>query len=501
MDSCTRLNGFDRTEKDVDSVVERPLCHCQVRLLLRPAMTKSARILYAMRALPRIRLGIDWLSGTVLMPQTRNSIDSIALMDYSYKSDVGANHSPYISTQSYLPGLLRKRGTKLTFPCVKLSHGEFEPNVLDLLLQSLERADAALMIDITGAIASQAILDALLRRLSEGLKLWVVPPLLTNLEAHLANDADTYHLYRDFLDAIGIELTYIGLFSKQMDQYDHPRSFAIQRTKDPSSFRDSALFRGVDQIVFTQAQAMRLRGGAQALAAVNPRDFDVIDAQTDWAFEWSEPDFAVMALSHVGNVGGLVVTTSGLVFLDAFNGPLGHRFPGGESNGVLLNNLLDLLQPRHAAFRLPDDLDVHRLIQTVERNLLEVIQTVYGPEWPSCMSAGAREKAEGRSKSEGGKIPWPAYLDLSDHINTLRKDIDRFGPILTSCGFPTSRNKLERQVLQTGKLMELRILDSHMTKRVITNHQFSDGDLAVLNAINQNVIRLWRCAKGIQHSS
>lgn len=295
-----------------------------------------------------------------MTPRTPDTISSIALMDYSYESEAGAGSSPLVCTQSYLPGLLRKRGKVLTFPSVKLSHGKFEPNLVDLLLESLERANAALMIDVTGAICSQLMLDALLRRLSEGMKLWVVPPMLMNLEADLkleanqTTDVHVYRLYRDFLDAIGIELTYIGLFSNQPDQYDHPRSFAIERAKNPASFRHPELFRGVDRIVFTQAQAMRLRGEAQAIATVNPSDFDVTDTETDWAFEWSEPDFAVMALSHIGKEGGCVITTSGLVFMDARIGSFGHRFPGGDANEVFLNNLLNVLQPRHTQPKLSE---------------------------------------------------------------------------------------------------------------------------------------------------
>ena len=155
------------------------------------------------------------------------------------------------------------------------------------------------------------------------------------------------------------------------------------------------------------------------------------------------------------------------------------------------------MQPKPNRERLSDDLDVHRLIQSIERNLLEVIRAVFGSDWPECIDSPVRAKAERKAAGEKGGIAWWAYLDLSDHINTIGKNLPRFQGLLEKCGFPISRNKVENEVLKAGKLIAFRILDAHMTKRIATEHQFRAAEFAILEEVNRNVIRLWREAKGL----
>jgi hypothetical protein len=326
-------------------------------------------------------------------------------------------------------------------------------------------------------------------------------PIRTNLDFALKSGNPTARLYKDFLDVAGVELTSLGLITT-VGKFDHPRSLSIDRRKHSASFRHPELFRGVNRIVFQQAQALRLHGEAQAVAVVPLQlgsEFEVVDIATDWPwFDWSEPDLAVIGISYIGDLGGCVIASSGLVIGDAYTGITGARFPGGEENETVLNNLISVLQPRPFSVCLSEELDVHRLVQSIERNLLEVIRAVFGPEWPDCIDPAIREKADRKQAAEKGRIVWWAYLDLSDHINTIRKNFSRFSALFEKCGFPSSRNKFESEILRTGKLIELRILDSHVTKRIIMEHRFSAPELTVLNEVNQNVIRLWHAAKGLQ---
>lgn len=427
-----------------------------------------------------------------------DAISQVLLLDYALAFHTGSEDSPLIAKQSFLSSMLRKRGISFAFPKARISsENHVEPALDQLVLEHLKRSRAAIMEGIPRAMFSREILDAILRRISEGMRVWAPVPMLRNLKSLLTvGSFPPAHLYKEFLDAVGIELTDIGLF-RVAQEFDHPRCFSIERRTSPASFRHPELFRGVDRLLFQQAHALRLHGEAQAVAAVDLQDFDVVDMKSDLIADWSEPDFPMMAISYVGDAGGCVIATSGLAFRDAYTGPLGHRFPGGEENEQILGNLMSVLQPKVDRERLSDELDVHRLIQSIERNLLEVVRAVLGAEWPECIDPSVRSKAEERAAAGKGVIPWWAYLDLSDHLNTIGKNLPRFQEVLQECGFPTSRNKVESEVLQTGKLIKLRILDSHMTKRVIMAHQFSQPELAVLYQIDRNVIRLWREAKGL----
>jgi hypothetical protein len=140
---------------------------------------------------------------------------------------------------------------------------------------------------------------------------------------------------------------------------------------------------------------------------------------------------------------------------------------------------------------------VYRLIQKIERNLLEIICTALGKngDWKHGISDAAREKAQNRAHSEGGKFPWEAYLDLADHINTITRNLDVFGPILFALGLPASRNKVKKDVFKTSKLIPLRNLASHATKRAVINHGFSNDDLCLLQEVDQIVVKIWHQAK------
>lgn len=127
-----------------------------------------------------------------------------------------------------------------------------------------------------------------------------------------------------------------------------------------------------------------------------------------------------------------------------------------------------------------------------------MIEAVIGPKWPEHIDPQRRERAEQRRIAERSKIVWWAYLDLADHINTIGKNLIHFREALEACGFPSSRKKVEGEVLRTARLIELRILDSHMTKRVIMGHEFSTADFAELRQVDQNIIKLWRAAKNLQ---
>jgi hypothetical protein len=430
------------------------------------------------------------------------SIRKVTLIDFKLERSGGGGYSPSILDQTYLPALLRRQGVVLDYPNATLGvDGRADRDVEDSLLKSLNENSAAVVLGDPSTIWSQPVFDTVVRRIGEGVRLWVDLPSLRDIAWQLKQNYEYAHRYLDFLAFIGIALTNIDVIT-HVARYDNPKSFTLDRKDYAAGFRHPELFRGVDEVLFQRAHALRLHRDAQAVAAVPLRDFgelDVVDITTDLPyFAWNEPDVAVIAASYIGNAGGCVIASSGLVFRDAYRGATGHWFPGGEENERLLQNLVRTLNPPFLPGSGSSELDIHRIIQSIERNLLEFIEAVLGPKWPEHIDPRRREKAEKRKIAERSKIVWWAYLDLADHINTIGKSLAHFRGAITACGFPSSRKKFEAEVLRTGRLIELRILDSHMTKRVIMGHEFSSVDFMALKEVDQNIIRLCRAAANLK---
>lgn len=417
----------------------------------------------------------------------------IAVCDFELIFHDGRLQSAWILNQSELKALLVPLDVELVVPRCKVNDkGLVEPNLEKLLIENLQECSAALGYNVPLLFQSNVAIENLRFRLKQGLRLWLVINGSINQDNDPARQA-----FINFLDEIGITPTRIGLFSKKVD-FDHPRSFLVERQFSPAAFRDPLLFKNTLSLTFTQAHALSLHGPAQAIVAVDPRRFNVVDMKSDYIFDWYHPDFPLMAISYIGDNGGCVIVSSGFAIANSYNGAMGHHFPGAKSNATSLSNILRFLT-RHNEAEPPTTPDyVHRLIQTIERNILDIVRIVLGKngaDWRAFISIKAREKALARQASEGvNQIDWTAYLDLADHINTFGINAEKFRNILTALDMPTSRNKIEKDLFKSGHLIKIRILDSHITKRLVTEQQYSPNDLDVLDSVNTSVLRIWSFA-------
>lgn len=307
--------------------------------------------------------------------------------------------------------------------------------------------------------------------------------------------------YTDFLATVGIELTDIGLYNPNAaDRHDH--YFQLEKQTYPSGFRHPQLFRDVQSILFSQANALKLHGPAQSTAAADPLTLNIIDRSKDLFLDWNEPDICLMATTFIGSNGGFVLATSGLAVHNEETNQFGRYFPGPKRNEGVIRNLLNMLHGESGDKRLPIDLDVHALISAIERNLLELIEECGKSrgDWTNLIAPEVREKCERRAAAGKNIMPWRAFLELADHLNTIGKNLDLFRPVFDKCGYPSSRNKIENETLETGELIRLRLLDSHVTKRVVTNHEFTRDDLITLDRILARTVRLRRAASDIERS-
>lgn len=428
------------------------------------------------------------------------TIQRLQLCDFELTRESGSSQTPWLSTQQEFCSILSRAGVSLSFPKARLNDGKVVPNLESAMLKGLDSARAAVCDGPSGFLDFASVYERMIERIEQGMRVWVIAPGARGLKQGIASGCERSKRFADLMSRCGVELSSVGLFDYQTE-FDHPRSFSLDRGLYRAGFRDAQLFRGIEKVVFQHAHGLRLHADAQGVAAVDPRRYRAIEMSTDLPADWNEPDVSLMSTTYIGRHGGCVLVTSGLLIGDPFAGATGYKFPGGTMNEAVIKNLLNFLFPPEYAPRLGDELEVHGSIQKIERNLLEFIRATFGGSddaWAHFVAEGAREKARKRAEMEGSGFSWQVYLDLSDHLNTIVKNLGVFGPIFHQLGMPASRNKIEREVFCTGELMRLRILDSHETKRALTGHAYSERDLLVLREIDQRLVRLCNSVTGIR---
>src|SRR5690606_24873394 len=128
-----------------------------------------------------------------------------------------------------------------------------------------------------------------------GMRVWWISPLPAEGNFRLSQAPELAERYRDFLNRCGVEPTTVKIWD-ETTSHNYQRIFDVSREKHPRAFRDPQLFRGVNQITFQHARALKLHGIAQPVVAVAPSDFGLLSSGDYFVTDWNAPDVALASV-------------------------------------------------------------------------------------------------------------------------------------------------------------------------------------------------------------
>jgi len=217
-----------------------------------------------------------------------------------------------------------------------------------------------------------------------------------------------------FLSAYGVAATHLAVHD--LTSKLHPRLVELDRHASPDSFRPHPLNVGVQNVILQHPYAIRYHGKCTPILTLPLDRIEIVDQRTDFGSDWTSPDLSCLVLSPVGENGGLLAMSCGLI-RDPYVGVMGDQFPGIEAadNKVLTSNILKWLSGQSlevanlssTAFDLLDRTE-RSLVDFTERKL----QSQMADWWTDGIPTSVRIECAKRSEEEGNKLPKAAYLDL-----------------------------------------------------------------------------------------
>lgn len=197
-----------------------------------------------------------------------------------------------------------------------------------------------------------------------------------------------------------------------------PRLVELDRSSSPDSFRPHPLNAGVQTLVLQHPYAIRYHGIAIPVLTLPLDRIGITDQRTDLFADWTTPDLSCLVLSPVGESGGLLSISCGLIS-DPYVGPMGDEFPGIEAadNKVLASNILKWLSGQRLEVANASS-TAFDLIDRIERSLIDFtalkLRSHMADWWTEGIPLQVRQECATRSEEEGNKFPKAAYLDLID---------------------------------------------------------------------------------------
>jgi hypothetical protein len=265
---------------------------------------------------------------------------------------------------------------------------------------------------------------------------------------------------------------------------------AVTIQRSAHSFRDAALFRGVDQVILKQPVAIWY--GGESLPILLATDAHLpIDARTDFLPiseqrtdtpfppEWNARELACMAIWY-GENDGAVMASIGPDLTNVTS----------EGNRQLAVNVLRWLCGTEAPLRA--EMHCHRIEVNLVDFVLGAVKNTGDNWWIERIPLTIRQECAKRHEEEKCRWPKEAYLDLIDLKTIMSKEWKLFESHLRAAGCEGGK---DRCLAWLDRLNEIRRMVGHPLKKHVAGHSFSDEEQAFLKGCDDLVRKLVRRVK------
>jgi hypothetical protein len=266
----------------------------------------------------------------------------------------------------------------------------------------------------------------------------------------------------------------------------HSGEGRVEISRDHRTYRDGAIFAGVETVRVKRPTLVVCRGEALPLLVGTGKEF-VVDSTTDLEFDVNAGELACAGAWHDVGGGALIAWGGGLLF-DSYTGMTGTHFSGIEGNETLAKNITRFLTAGLPTLALPSPEEYARRIEVNLANfVLRTLRDSSPHWWFDCVPEPTRLECAKRHESERNRFPKEAYLDLIDLKSIIEKNWSLFQGTFESAGLGGGKSKALAFLVQ---LNELRRLVGHPLKMQISGYQFSEADRAFLQSTDALVLRL-----------
>jgi hypothetical protein len=373
--------------------------------------------------------------------------------------------------------LAKEQGLSFDYPLFGTEDPATYLKALEKTRRLLETADAFIIRggDVFQYYPEYADANLLHQRVAQGARLLIHPSVLvrrdTGTEEFPSLEWWNAFLARYDLSATTIKLSFDG-------RWDN-----VPIKRDPHSFRDPALFAGVDEVVVEDPGAIWY--GGQSLPVLIATDEHLaVEWGTGLVADWNGRELACMAVWH-GENAGAVLCCAGRLFHDPHRGYHGRVVHGIDVNTRLARNVLKFLAEGRGTVS-PEE-----MCRRIEINLVDfvfgAVKTSDDNWWVNCIPANIRQECAKRHEEEGCRFPKEAYFDLIDLKTIMAKNWSLFEPHLRAVGRQGGKDK---SLEWMDKLNELRRLVGHPLKKHVAGYTFSPEESQLLAECDSLTLRL-----------
>lgn len=346
----------------------------------------------------------------------------------------------------------------------------------------LETADAFIVQDNIFSLYPEYADAALLhQRIAQGRRLLIFPSVFTASGSGTEKTFPMLEWWNSFLARYDMSATTIKVsFENRIDN--------VPINRDAHSFRDPALFAGVDQVCLEDPGAIWYGGESLPVLIATDKHL-VVDWDTDLVADWNGREIACMAAWH-GDKGGAVLLCAGSLFHDAYIGYHGGIVHGIDVNARLARNVLKFLAEGSASIS-PEE-----MCRRIEINLVDFVFGIIKPVdtnwWVNSIPANIRQECAKRHEEEGCRFPKEAYFDLIHLKTVITNNWKLFEQHFLAEGLKGGKAKSLEWI---DKLNEIRRLVGHPLKKHVAGYTFSADECRLLAECDDLNLRLSKRAK------
>ncbi|OFW33334.1 MAG: hypothetical protein A3J28_18380 [Acidobacteria bacterium RIFCSPLOWO2_12_FULL_60_22] len=291
-----------------------------------------------------------------------------------------------------------------------------------------------------------------------------------------------------FLATYGLEGTLLAVYDEESKSDE--RLIEISRKVSPGSFHPHPLLEGADTLLLQQPYAIRYSGITTPLLMLPKDRFVIVDKRTDYFFEWKPPDLSCFVLSAVGDSGGVLAMSCGVIHDPYVAGSGIFSGISARNNEALASNILKWLagQPLHQPNVAVISFD---LVDRIERSLIEFSVKILKGKLPDWWTKGIplpiRQKCALRCEEEDNRFLKECYLDLIDIKTILEKNWSLFESHMAAIGWVGGKTKALRWL---DDLNDIRKIVMHPVRRHFIPNSVDSSTVLRLNDLWDRIHRL-----------
>jgi hypothetical protein len=392
---------------------------------------------------------------------------------------------PVVSEHSFLfkewARIAKSQGVDFDYPLVGSENPAEYSKGLERARYLLENADAFFAVSNALFLICPEFVDVLHRRVASGSRLLVQP----NVWLASGGVSNTTYPLLDWWNAF---LAPFDLCATKLRLSFENRTDNVPIKRDAASFRDPALFAGVDDVLFEDPGAVWYGGESLPVLIATDKHL-AVDWDSDLVADWNGRDLACMAVWH-GRNDGAVLFCAGSLFHDPYRGYHGRLVHGIDVNARLGCNVLKFLAGGKISIS-PEDM-CHRIEINLVDFVLGVVKASDHNWWVSCIPANIRQECAKRHEEEACRFPKEAYFGLIDLKTIIGKNWPLFEAHLRAEGCQGGK---DRSLEWLDRLNEIRRLVGHPLKKHVAVYTFSSDECQLLKNIDDLTMRLRRRVK------